>query len=397
MVKNSYTLEYVSLNKCEPSKRVEDIRGKTFNKLTVKEATKYNGRIQWFCQCECGKYVIVHHNKLRSGKTKTCGFPSCKIRSIKYNTENFKTKLTEIHGSKYDFSKVVYTKISNKVDVTCLKHGEFKSLPSVLLRGGGCSKCGDESMVRKRLKSTEEFIKEANIVHKDKYVYTYTKYKGARRKLNIICPLHGDFSQTAGDHLTGYGCNLCAAEYRGEQSTFTQEQFLSKCEEVHGNLYNYSKTEYVKNNVDIIVTCNKHGDFRIKAGYHSTRGGCPDCNVTGYNKKNTGSFYIVLWEQGLESFIKVGITNKKLKIRVSSQKCKTFFNYRILYNFRLKDGYKPFDIERYVLNNFECGVISKEDFPDGYTETTSIDNLPKILEYIKSNYDLDPEDYKYSE
>ena len=46
--------------------------------------------------------------------------------------------------------------------------------------------------------TTEIFIKEAKIVHEDKYDYSETVYINMKKnKLKIICPKHGSFEQIA--------------------------------------------------------------------------------------------------------------------------------------------------------------------------------------------------------
>lgn len=46
-------------------------------------------------------------------------------------------------------------------------------------------------------------------IHGNKYNYSKVIYKGASKKVTIICPLHGEFKQTPNSHLRGSGCKLC--------------------------------------------------------------------------------------------------------------------------------------------------------------------------------------------
>ncbi|NBH15614.1 hypothetical protein D3Z36_15990 [Lachnospiraceae bacterium] len=51
-----------------------DMTGRVFERLKVKEFDRIeNKRTYWKCECECGKIVSVDGNKLRSGRTKSCG------------------------------------------------------------------------------------------------------------------------------------------------------------------------------------------------------------------------------------------------------------------------------------------------------------------------------------
>lgn len=58
-----------------------NITGQKFNKLTViKRATPKEGlnryRARWLCRCECGNLVAIITDKLKNGRTKSCGCSS---------------------------------------------------------------------------------------------------------------------------------------------------------------------------------------------------------------------------------------------------------------------------------------------------------------------------------
>lgn len=58
--------------------------------------------------------------------------------SKKLTTEQFIEKSIQIHGNKYDYSKVNYINSYTKVCIICPEHGEFWQLSDSHLRG-----CGD--------------------------------------------------------------------------------------------------------------------------------------------------------------------------------------------------------------------------------------------------------------
>lgn len=57
----------------------------------------------------------------------------------------FKNRAFEIHGDKYDYSKVDYISMDDKITIICKIHGKFKQLPSAHLYGYGCIDCGFEN------------------------------------------------------------------------------------------------------------------------------------------------------------------------------------------------------------------------------------------------------------
>lgn len=68
------------------------------------------------------------------------GCPVCSGRDG-ITTEKFIKRAKEIHGNKYDYSKVDYKDNKTKVTIICPKHGEFEQAPSNHLRSCGCRKC----------------------------------------------------------------------------------------------------------------------------------------------------------------------------------------------------------------------------------------------------------------
>lgn len=63
----------------------------------------------------------------------------------KYNTEWFIKKSRQMHGTKYDYSLVEYSKNTIPVSIICSTHGEFKQEPRSHLVGNGCMKCARDN------------------------------------------------------------------------------------------------------------------------------------------------------------------------------------------------------------------------------------------------------------
>lgn len=61
--------------------------------------------------------------------------------TMQKNISDFIKDATNVHGSKYDYSKVNYINNHTKVIITCRKHGDFEQTPNSHLNGRGCQKC----------------------------------------------------------------------------------------------------------------------------------------------------------------------------------------------------------------------------------------------------------------
>lgn len=85
----------------------------------------------------------------------------------KLTTSEFIKRARNIHGIKYDYSKVEYIDAVNKVCIICPKHGEFWQLPSNHTHGTGCEKCYREM----KKNTTAAFVAKAKAIYGNKYDY----------------------------------------------------------------------------------------------------------------------------------------------------------------------------------------------------------------------------------
>ena len=100
--------------------------------------------------------------------------------------EEFILKARQIHGWKYDYSKVEYLNNRTPVCIICPEHGEFWQTPSLHLRTNGCKKCTSSENGDKRKLKKNDFIKKAKEIHGDKYDYTKIEYKDYELNYSVI-------------------------------------------------------------------------------------------------------------------------------------------------------------------------------------------------------------------
>jgi Zn ribbon nucleic-acid-binding protein/very-short-patch-repair endonuclease len=183
----------------------------------------------------------------------------------------------------------------------------------------------------------DSFMKRAKLVHGEKYDYSLVENPYSKVKVKIICPTHGLFEQSVGDHLSGAKCPKCSMmevgvgkrtpkneifeqiknlnhnhdyskleftnkhdkviiidennvehklvlrEYlNGVALTFKSalnktEFAISKFRKIHGDKYDYSKVEYVSSQTKIEIICPKHGSFFQVPNSHLNGNACPEC------------------------------------------------------------------------------------------------------------------------
>ena len=164
------------------------------------------------------------------------GCPKC-AGLKKHTNGEFIEKAKEIHGNKYDYSKVNYINNKTPVCIICPEHGEFWQKPNDHLSGHGCHECNCHN----HIKSFSNFLKIANIVHCGKYEYDDKTYVNRQTKTRIICPEHGEFWQYPSYHLQGNGCPVC-----GNKCNASEQKVLFELKKHFDNeniIYQYRNQE----------------------------------------------------------------------------------------------------------------------------------------------------------
>lgn len=126
--------------------------------------------------------------------------------------------------------------------------------------------------------NTEQFIEKSIAVHGvGTFDYSKVVYKHSKLHVDIGCLKCGHwFKQKPNHNLNSRGCPVCANSKRGG-NRLTQEVFLSRCAETHGDTYDYSLSEYAQCEKKVCIICRKHGQFWQAPKEHYSGAGCPEC------------------------------------------------------------------------------------------------------------------------
>jgi hypothetical protein len=164
----------------------------------------------------------------------------------------------------------------------------------------------------------EELFKfKANKVHNNFYKYPIFKYINGKTRINVICPIHGDFNQICESHLCGHGCPKC-------------------------NTVGFSKESWLK-----------------------------------YLKVKLAFFYVLRVFNDNEEFIKVGITSKTVKDRYRTLKNYKIEIIKLIED----TPSKVYDIEKHFLKEFKKYRILPTLPFEGWSECLNISCLKKIKNY----------------
>ena len=268
-----------------------------------------------------------HHIKSKYGCNK------CSIKdSVAHRTKDsnkFLEELKERFGDKFDYSKVKYVNSKKDIILICKKHNkEFNMMPNKLLTAKLC--CPDCVTDNKKIMNTkdiDDFKKEANEKHNNKFDYSKVIYINTNTDVTIICPEHNEIIITPYQHLNSpTGCQKCSGCYRR-----TQEEFINDSIKIHGDKYDYSNIEYIDNQIDISIYCKKHkNNFIQKPSMHLSGQGCRLCGYENSSEKRkyTKEEFIQMAKEvhpnNLDDYSLIDYVNLSTKINI---KCNIHGNY----------------------------------------------------------------------
>ncbi len=133
-----------------------EVHGDTYDYSKV-EYTGTRNKITIGCGIH-GDFQLTPNHHLKSR-----GCRRCADDKYRRTLGEFVTKSEEVHGCKYDYSKVEYVNKRTSVVIICPKHGEFTQGPDKHLKGYGCIQCGREahpgSISKKKLERSPELAK----------------------------------------------------------------------------------------------------------------------------------------------------------------------------------------------------------------------------------------------
>lgn len=221
--------------------------------------------------CECEK----HGEFIRNYKMLIRGY-GCTMCSKTRNltSDEFIGKAREVHGDKYDYSKVEYVNNKTVVCIICQKHGEFWQTPNMHLIGRECPECkgGVKYTQDTFITKVQPFLK--GNLDLSEFVYVNNQTKSKCKCLDC----GNEWYVKPMLLMAGHGCPVCSRKQRGYKRRKTLERFIDDYEKKFPtSSYDFSEAEYKTAFTPIKVKCLQHGFFYSKPNQLLNGNGCPRC------------------------------------------------------------------------------------------------------------------------
>lgn len=219
-----------------------------------------------------------------------------------------------------------------------------------------------------------------------KFLGIIGEWKGTKTKLKFECPNNHIYEQSYDKFKLGRRCHKCSGTAPITKSD-RLKQIEKICEADRLKFIGISG-KWKGALTRILLTCEHNHEWVVTIDNFVNSGRrCPLCSKHGYQALKTGTLYIQKLTNN-DSFVgvKFGITNKKTHERMRNQSRVSKFEHEIFYELTLQDGQKILDLENKIKEAMKgkTSYISKEDMPDGFTETVAPSELSTIMYIVKS-------------
>ena len=359
-----------------------------------KEPGKSNHKYQLECSI-CSKDTELFPELFTSTKSHllngrvSCG---CSLKT-QWTKEQYKILIHRKIKDKYEFHGFVgdWNGILTKIKLRCLVDNHvWEVVINSLINGSGCPSCTNHVPYTK---TTAEA--KINEIVKDNYNFIefVGGFKNTKTKIKLYCPsCRYTWVNTMTNVVNaGQGCPCCVGLARHTHDT-AKAKILSVIKD------RYEFRGFVGGWVDrkktrVILYCHtcKHEwqtSFMSVVGMGS---GCPCCAPYGYQLSKPGKLYVIKYTtKSNNTFLKYGITNIEVNKRSKQHVKHSGTKGEILHVYEFEDGNVPLQIENEIHDlRDEVGYVetSREEFPDGYTETLDVryekDVLAIIQKYVQ--------------
>ena len=206
-----------------------------------------------------------------------------KARNARWTLHFFLLHARDIHGNKYDYSRIKESDIKGAhsyIDIICrICKYEWgtSNVDGHINAKNGCPECAGNvpwTLVR--------FLERSRQIHGNKFNYdkiTEAHINGANSCVPIVCKeCDYDWEPAINNHINSQsGCPDCTG-----QAPWTLARFLKRARQIHGDKYDYSKVEerHIINRdscVDVIC-CICGWEWSPSINPHiNGKTGCPDC------------------------------------------------------------------------------------------------------------------------
>ena len=216
----------------------------------------------------------------------------------------------------------------------------------------------------------------------------YSKYEAWWRCLE--CGHRWESSVAEVTVAAANGCPRCGRVQGAVKNTTTLEQFIQQAQHRHGDMYDYSQSDYKNSHTKLTIVCKLHGPFEQSPGSHLSGAGCRICGYEGMFDKlhgHTPEVETVLYLAQLTDVDgtrlgKWGWTTRTFAARFQNPQYRGLNIQPLLtLSMRLDEAQS---IEKEFRRRFRRHQVRPQAAFDGATECFDLAGLPDIRQFLET-------------
>ena len=223
------------------------------------------------------------------------------------------------------------------------------------------------------------------------------EWKKSRTKIKMLCQKHGEWNKGTVNNLLGHGvgCLECGVDAKTKPADVMIESFFaSGAFHPDTKFWRSDRKSKKSRNSYWFMSCPVCGEVGESTG-SSLQKGKRSCACSKHRQQECYINWVLDGENPVA--LKFGVARDS-KQRIKQQDSKSAYTLKQHSVYQFSSVQECKQSERECLQELDCGVVLKRDLPDGYTETTWVYNLEKIIEIYERNggvVETDREDVFY--
>jgi glutaredoxin len=257
-----------------------------------------------------------------------------------------------------------YQNASTKTLFQCSREHQWKTTYRTIYNGRGCPVCAGKMALSKEIVN-ERLMKAGHEIQLiGDYISTHTKTL-------FRCSKGHQWMTKYSTIYGGTGCPTCAGTGTMLSSKQVQQRLLNDGRGIE------LVGEYNGANKKNEFQCAHGHKWMTKYGNIYSGDGCPSCAKSGFTGDKPAWRYVLVFKESKIPFIKFGITNS-LDQRMYTHR-KHNGEFEIAWTHHDENGHDTLVWENQIKKTFGGRYVSKDECPDGFTETLPLSMLNEII------------------
>ena len=264
-----------------------------------------------------------------------------------------------------------YVGASSPILIRCNNGHEYSAQPSGIKTGNRCAQC---KVYRAKLGFYDVIAKSGYAV--------IGEYKTTNEIVKVMCNHGHEYYVKPANFKTGKRCPQCAPTCPKRSKKVFYELLADAG-------YKIVRGDYVTAVKKVDIQCNRGHEYQVRPADFKNGKRCPSCADYGFRAEKGAHFYLTTWTLKGHNVLKFGITNNESKVRFSKQSRHTEYNYKSHVHLKFASGLHAIWLEK-IVKQYQKGygsALSKEEFPDGFTETIDYSHYANVMRIVNDYVD----------